>query len=142
MFFVGSMLFVYLCCGGGYVFSLRPVTFILVIMEYKEKEADYKLKEAELKDALRKVLNQYLAEEEVYGDNAAVRVEVPSLAVSLIADADDETMEAPGADFYEVMDLLAMSAKKPGSWEIDEEAVKSVAEGYFPAPGAGCACFG
>lgn len=114
----------------------------LSIMDYKEKEAEYKRKEAELKDALRNALSQYLAEEEAYGDNVAIRVELPSLSVSLMADVDDETMDAPGADFYDVMDLLSMSTAELGRWVIDEEAVKSVAEGYFPAPGAGCGCFG
>ncbi len=65
-------------------------------------------------------------DEEAY-DNARLRIDPQSKEVS-ITDGGDEVEDA---DYYDVMDLIKMSPSDPRKWEVDEDAVKSVAEEYI-----------
>ena len=81
----------------------------------------------ELENLLRNAVEDYTADEEAYDDNARLRIDPQSKEVS-ITDGGDEVEDA---DYYDVMDLIKMSPADPGKWEVDEDAVKSVAEEYI-----------
>lgn len=81
----------------------------------------------ELENLLRNAVEDYTADEEAYDDNARLRIDPQSKEVS-ITDGGDEVEDA---DYYDVMDLIKMSPSDPRKWEVDEDAVKSVAEEYI-----------
>ena len=78
----------------------------------------------ELENLLRNAVEDYIADEEAYDDNARLRIDPQSKEVSITDGGDD----VEDADYYDVMDLIKMSPLDPGKWEVDEDAVKSVAE--------------
>ncbi len=81
----------------------------------------------ELENLLRNAVEDYIADEEAYDDNARLRIDPQSKEVSITDGAD----EVEDADYYDVMDFIKMSPADPGKWEVDEDAVESVAEEYI-----------
>ena len=81
----------------------------------------------ELENLLRNAVEDYTADEEAYDDNARLRIDPQSKEVS-ITDGGDEVEDD---DYYDVMYLIKMSPSDHGKWEVDEDAVKSVAEEYI-----------
>ncbi len=75
-------------------------------------------------------LNEYLANEEAYGDNPQLRISLSTLEPSVEAETGEEDSDEE-ADYYNVMDLLEMSADDSGKWLVDREAAGEIAEEYF-----------
>lgn len=76
----------------------------------------------ELAYRIANAVAEYIADEELYDDNAQVVVDPLSGDVKLVdgdEDVDDEAM-----DVYDVMDLVRMNAD--GVWEPDAEAIAEV----------------
>ena len=76
----------------------------------------------ELANRITNAVAEYIADEELYDDNAQVVVDPVSGDVKLVdgdEDVDDEAM-----DVYDVMDLVRMNAD--GVWEPDAEAIAEV----------------
>lgn len=76
----------------------------------------------ELANRITNAVAEYIADEELYDDNAQVVVDSVSGDVKLVdgdEDVDDEAM-----DVYDVMDLVRMNAD--GVWEPDAEAIAEV----------------
>lgn len=76
----------------------------------------------ELAYRIANAVAEYIADEELYDDNAQVVVDSLSGDVKLVdgdEDVDDEAM-----DVYDVMDLVRMNAD--GVWEPDAEAIAEV----------------
>lgn len=76
----------------------------------------------ELAYRIANAVAEYIADEELYDDNAQVVVDPVSGDVKLVdgdEDVDDEAM-----DVYDVMDLVRMNAD--GVWEPDAEAIAEV----------------
>ncbi len=75
-------------------------------------------------------LEEYLSNEEAYGDNPQLRIDLSTLAPSADAESGDEG-EDDKADYYNVMDLLEMSADGSGKWLVDRDAVGELVNEYF-----------
>lgn len=59
----------------------------------------------ELENLLRNAVEDYIADEEAYDDNARLRIDPQSKEVSITDGAD----EVEDADYYDVMDFIKMS---------------------------------
>ncbi len=75
-------------------------------------------------------INEYLANEEAYGDNPQLEVKLPGLEVAVLAE-DDDAVDEEHADYYPMLDLIRMDTVDPGKWVPDAEAVESVTAEYF-----------
>lgn len=75
---------------------------------------------------IRKTVEEYLQQEEAYGDDAQLKVN-PSTGSVTIADGDDDD---PASDYWPMMDLVAMSETEPGKWLPDDAAIAEVAAEY------------
>lgn len=73
----------------------------------------------ELASKITKAVAEYIADEELYDDNAQVVVDPVSGDVKLV-DGDEE-VDDEAMDVYDVMDLVRMNAE--GVWEPDAEAI-------------------
>lgn len=82
----------------------------------------------ELEKKIRDAVAEYIADEETYDDNARLQIDLEKWEVTVVDSEDDEPEDADTVDYYDVMDFIRMSPDEPGKWEVDEEAVKSVAE--------------
>lgn len=91
----------------------------------------------ELEKRIHTAVQEYIADEETYDDNAQLQLDPQEWKVTVIDGADidnggvDIQPDINGMDYYDVMDLVKMSPDAPGKWEVDEDAVKSVAEEYL-----------
>ena len=85
---------------------------------------------ATFSQAVLDTINEYLSNEEAYGDNPLLEVKLPGLEVSVVAD-DDDSVDEDHADYYPMLDLISMDTVNPGKWKPDAEAVESVTEEYF-----------
>lgn len=83
----------------------------------------------ELEGKIREAVTEYIADEETYDDNARLQIDLGKCEVAVVDSEDDEPEDAGTVDYYDVMDFIRMSSEEPGKWEVDDEAVKSVAEG-------------
>lgn len=85
----------------------------------------------EIKDRIRSAVNDYLAEEEAYDDNAQLCIRPATMEVT-VEDSRMVDIDSSEIDCYDVMDLVEMSpdAESAGQWIVDEEAVESVASEY------------
>lgn len=77
----------------------------------------------EFKEAVIKAVEQYIADEECYDDNAQLTVNPETHEVAL-ADGDDDLPDE--LDQYSVMDLVQMDAD--GRWQVDMEAVEALCD--------------
>lgn len=87
----------------------------------------------ELEARIRAAVEDYIESEECYGDNAELEIDL-SKGIVKVRDAmgmEDNLLSNDVVDYYDIMDLVQMSPSEPGKWEVDEEAVKSVASDYF-----------
>lgn len=82
----------------------------------------------ELEGKIRDAVAEYIADEETYDDNARLQIDLEKWEVTVIDSEDDEPENVDTVDYYDVMDFIRMSPDDPGKWEVDDEAVKSVAE--------------
>lgn len=81
--------------------------------------------------ALTDIINEFLANEEAYGDNPILCVALPSLAMSLLsADEADEADDVHN-DLYPVLDLVCMDTVNPGRWVPDTESIENLTAEYF-----------
>ena len=84
------------------------------------------------KDEFRKqvtdLLEDFTAEEEVWGDDAQLCVNPSSLKAMLSVEVDD-SLES---DCFDVMEFLRPSAIDPSRWELEPEAVDALVSEYFP----------
>lgn len=80
---------------------------------------------AELECKIRDAVEEYIADEEAYDDNAQLLIDPEGWEVSVVNSEDAD------GDHYDVMDLIMMSPSAPGKWEVDEDAVLSVAADYI-----------
>lgn len=78
----------------------------------------------QLTDRITEVVAAYIADEELYDDNALVVVNPASGEVAL-SDGDDD-VDDEANDVYEVMDLIRMNPD--GVWEPDADAIAEAAE--------------
>ncbi len=76
----------------------------------------------ELAYRIANAVAEYIADEELYDDNAQVVVDPLSGDVKLVD--SDEDVDDEGMDVYDVMDLVRMNAD--GVWEPDAEAIAEV----------------
>lgn len=72
-----------------------------------------------LADEIARAVADYIADEELYDDNAQVVVDPVSGTVRLID--GDEDVDNVNLDVYDVMDLVRMNGD--GVWEPDIEAI-------------------
>ncbi len=79
----------------------------------------------ELKMRVMDLLEDYAAEEEVWGDSAQLCINPESLTVTLTSD------EQPEYDCYDVMEFLQPSPSDPACWIPDPEAVDALLDEYF-----------
>lgn len=87
----------------------------------------------ELEARIRAAVEDYIESEESYGDNAELEIDL-SKEIVKVRDAmgmEDNLLTNDVVDYYDIMDLVRMSPTEPGKWEVDDEAVKSVAADYF-----------
>ncbi len=82
----------------------------------------------ELENRIRKAVEEYIAGEETYDDNALLLVDSEEWNVNV---TDGEDVEQESTDSYEVMDFIRMSSAEPGKWEVDDDVVESVAAEYI-----------
>lgn len=81
----------------------------------------------EFAEKLTKAVEEYLLNEEEFGDDSAIEITSEG-GVRLVAEPEDEETR----DYYPVMDFVSMSVANPGKWEIDREAINEVAAEYCP----------
>ena len=82
----------------------------------------------ELEGKIRDAVAEYIADEETYDDNARLQIDLEKWEVTVVDSEDDDPEDVDTVGYYDVMDFIRMSPDEPGKWEVDEEAVKSVAE--------------
>lgn len=82
----------------------------------------------ELEGKIRDAVAEYIADEETYDDNARLQIDLEKWEVTVVDSEDDDPEDVDTVDYYDVMDFISMSPDEPGKWEVDDEAVKSVAE--------------
>ena len=82
-----------------------------------------------MKDKIKALLEEYLEAPEAWSDNVMIEVNPASGDVRL-AEVDEEEIESTPLDYWSVMDLLQMSVKNPGEWEIDKAAVAELLSSY------------
>lgn len=82
---------------------------------------------AEFIDKVREAVNDYIASEESYGDNAQLQISPADFALE-VTDSDDEESDK---DYIDIMELLEMDAD--GKWKADIEAIGYLADDYFEA---------
>lgn len=85
---------------------------------------------AALAAALLNKINEYLANEEAYGDNPQMQVKLPELFIDVVPEDDSQDTD-DSADYYPVLDLLEMSTEQPGKWMADTEVIDELAQEYF-----------
>lgn len=81
-------------------------------------------------EAVISQLNEYLSDEEAYGDNPQLRINLSTLEPSVEPETGDEDAD-DASDYYNVMDLLQMSGDGSGKWLVDRDAAGEVVEEYF-----------
>lgn len=70
------------------------------------------------------VVKDFIAQDEVYGDNAQLSVVPETLELEIVGgDVDD-----PEKDYYDLMDLVEMTPE--GKWIPDVDAISEVAGNY------------
>lgn len=82
-----------------------------------------------IQDLIEKItatVAEYIDGEESYGDDVQLQINTENFEVEI---ADPEN-DLPDCDYYPMMDLVQMSAKNPGTWEPDADAIESVAAEY------------
>ncbi len=86
---------------------------------------------ADLKEKILAAVEEFIAGEESYDDNAQISINPATGDVELIAGMElpDDT-ESSSIDYYDVMDLVMMSPAESGKWLADTEAIASVAAEY------------
>lgn len=77
-------------------------------------------------ELLTKLVNDYLAEEEAYGDDVQLEINT----VNWEMDIADPENDLPNCDYYPMMDLVKMSVTEPGKWVPDMDAINEVAAEY------------
>ena len=77
------------------------------------------MEKKELIDKLASAVMEYIADEELYDDNARLVVNPATGEVRLID--GDEDVDDDSLDVYDVMDMVRMNAD--GVWEPDTEAI-------------------
>ena len=70
-------------------------------------------------------VQDYIANEEGYDDNAQLVIDPKTFTVTVV-DGDDELNEE--FDHYDIMDLIEMDTD--GNWKPNPEAIKGLAETY------------
>ena len=75
---------------------------------------------------LTKLVNDYLTEEEAYGDDVQLEINT----VNWEMDIADPENDLPNCDYYPMMDLVKMSVTEPGKWVPDMDAINEVAAEY------------
>lgn len=85
----------------------------------------------ELEKRLLTAVEEFIAGEESYDDNAQISIDPATGTVALIAgDELPEDTDSSALDYYDVMDMVMMSPDEPGKWLPDNEAIASVAADY------------
>lgn len=82
-----------------------------------------------IKEEVKALLEEYLDAPEAWSDHVMIEVNPQTLDCRLF-DEDGTDIEASDKDYWEVMDLLQMSAEEAGDWEIDPEALDELAASY------------
>lgn len=75
---------------------------------------------------IRETVEEYIDGEETYGDDVQLEINTTDWSMDI---ADPEN-DLPNCDYYPIMELVKMSVEKPGVWEPDDEAIRSVAAEY------------
>ncbi|MDE6143772.1 MAG: hypothetical protein K2F94_06830 [Muribaculaceae bacterium] len=75
---------------------------------------------------LSAIVSEYIAEEEAYSDDVQLQINTVTFEMEI---ADPEN-DLPDCDYYPMMDLVRMSASRPGCWEPDTDAIADVAAEY------------
>ena len=82
-----------------------------------------------MKEAVEKLIKEYLEAPEAWSDNVMIEVDPVSKDVRL-NDDEEADIENSDMDFWPVMDLLRMSVETPGAWEIDPDAIAELITSY------------
>lgn len=85
-----------------------------------------KMTRNEFIDIVSALVASYIADEEMYDDNAQIVVNPADCEVTL-HDGDEDIDDA--LDQYDVMDLLQMGID--GQWVVDAEVIRALADQYF-----------
>lgn len=76
--------------------------------------------------ALTAIVKEYVDAEEAYSDDVQLQINTTNWEMEI---ADPEN-DLPNCDYYPMMELVRMSATKPGQWEPDTDAITDVAAEY------------
>ena len=84
----------------------------------------------ELRAAIIAVMEDYLADDIVYGDNTLIEIDPVTGAVTLVSGDDISDMDDNGKDYYEAMELVVMDSANQGKWLLDAEALEALVAEY------------
>lgn len=87
-----------------------------------------KLNKSDFRDALLDAIDEYIATEQSYDDNARFEIDLSTMEVEI---ADGEEEDIPGKDTIDAMEMIKMSESEPGRWVADPEAVEALVEEYY-----------
>lgn len=75
---------------------------------------------------LNELVKEFIAQEEAFSDDVQLQINTVNWEMEI---ADPEN-DLPNCDYYQMMDLVKMSAVHPGHWEPDTDAIADVAAEY------------
>lgn len=84
------------------------------------------MNQTEFVKRIRETVEEYIDGEESYSDDVQLEINTTDWSMDI---ADPEN-DLPNCDYYPMLDLVKMSVEDPGKWEVDEEAIESVAAEY------------
>lgn len=85
----------------------------------------------ELRGNIISAVEQYIADEEIYDDNAQLMIDTSTGNVEVVDSIEVTTDESDEKDYYDIMDLVKPDPEAPGSWEADYDAIDSVIAEYL-----------
>ncbi len=85
----------------------------------------------EFKGNIISAVEQYIADEENYDDNAQLMIDPSTGNVSVVDSIEISTDETDEKDYFDIMDLVKPDPSAPGSWEPDFDAIESVISEYI-----------
>lgn len=83
------------------------------------------MNKAEFISGITEKVNEFISGDEVFGDNAMLRISPDTLELE-IADGDEDL---PDIDYYSLMDLVEMTPE--GAWKPDSEVIAGIAADYI-----------
>lgn len=75
-------------------------------------------------------MEDYLADDIVYGDNTLLEIDPATGAVALVSGDEIIDMDSSDKDYYEAMELVEMDTANPGKWLLNSEALDALINEY------------